>query len=94
MQSARMIHLKEVAELLSVKLTTLYGDWEERVRLGQIPPADPRHKRPTWHLAQVEAWLASPPAPKAEKARRQKADPEADALRARMQRNREGRSAA
>ena len=80
--------------MLNIQLVTLYGDWPERVRLGQIPPADPRYKRPTWHGDQVKAWLAAP----AEKAKRQngrtKADPEAEALRARMTRNREGRSAA
>ena len=89
-QIPAMIHLKDVAERLGVKLTTLYGDWEARVVARQIPPSDPRYKRPTWHRDQVEAWLAAPPAPtvEAEKTKRQKPDPEGDALRARMNRNR------
>ncbi len=54
---ALTVHLPELAQMLGLSLNTLYGDWDDRERRGEIPPRLRGHKRPTWSRQAVEARL-------------------------------------
>lgn len=70
------VNLKELADILGVKLTTLYGDWPERVRRGAIPGTLRGFKRPTWSRTELTARLDNTePAPAEKKVRKPSGTP-------------------